>query len=70
MLKCNGWLDRQRDATQTQSDDNLTVVIFPLGRIQSLGSPPVFGIVVDEHVVRHGQQLALHAGDGRDHHLI
>ena len=24
---------------------------------------------MDEHVVRHGQELALHAGDGRDHHL-
>ena len=47
----------------------LTVVIFPLRGIQSLSSSPVFGVVVNKHVVRHGQQLTLHAGLGGDDHL-
>ena len=47
----------------------LTIVIFSLRRVQPLGPPAVLGVVVDEHVVRHGQQLTLHTGLGGNDHL-
>ena len=48
---------------------SLTVVVFTLGGIEPLGPAAVLGVVVDEHVVRDGEQLALHAGHGGDDHL-
>ena len=47
----------------------LTVVVFTLGGVEPLGPAAVLGVVVDEHVVRHGEQLALHAGHGGDDNL-
>ena len=48
---------------------SLTVVVFTLSGIEPLGPAAVLRVVVDEHVVRHGEQLALHAGHGGDDHL-
>ena len=48
---------------------SLTVVVFTLGGIEPLGPAPVLGVVVDEHVVRDGEELALHAGHGGDDNL-
>ena len=36
---------------------SLTVVVFTLGGIEPLGPAAVLGVVVDEHVVRDGEQL-------------
>ena len=47
----------------------LTVVVFTLGGIEPFGPAAVLWVVVDEHVVRDGEQLALHAGHGGDNHL-
>ena len=47
----------------------LTVVVFSLGGVEPLGPAAVLGVVVDEHVVRDGEQLALHTGHGGDDNL-
>ena len=38
-------------------DIKLTIVIFSLSGVEPLGAAAVLGVVVDEHVVRDGEQL-------------
>ncbi len=43
-------------------------ILDRLAGLQSASSPAVFGVVVDEHVVRHGEDVAVYAHSaGQDH---
>ncbi len=43
-------------------------ILDRLARLQSASSPTVFGVVVDEHVVRHCQDVAVYTHSaGQDH---
>ena len=48
----------------------LTVVVLPLGGVEPLGPAAVLAVVVDEHVVGHGEQLTLHTRHRRHHNLL
>lgn len=44
-------------------------VLHGLPRLQPASPAAVFGVVVDEHVVGHGQDVAVHAHGARQDHL-
>lgn len=44
-------------------------VLHRLARLQSASPPTVFRVVVNEHVVRHSQDMTLHAHCSRHNHL-
>ena len=39
------------------------------GGVQASGTAAMFGVVVDEHVVRHGQDMTIHVDGRGNHHL-
>lgn len=59
--------------TQDQEDTNILTMFQVWGRalwgVQSASPAPMFRVVVHKHVIRHSQNMTIHADCRRDYHL-